>query len=63
MIRESFNENWHVTKDNPAGSRSPVGPVTLPYDAMLLEERDPATPNSHHTGFYPGGIYRYSKSC
>jgi beta-galactosidase len=40
----------------------PLGPVTVPYDAMLYEQRDPETPNSHHTGFYPGGVYRYSKS-
>ena len=36
--------------------------MTVPYDAMLFERRDPTTPNSHHTGFYPGGVYRYSKS-
>ena len=41
---------------------APAGPVTLPYDAMLFEARDPGTPNSHNTGFFPGGVYRYSKS-
>jgi beta-galactosidase len=39
-----------------------VGPVTLPHDAMLFEPRDPNTANGSHTGFYPGGKYRYTKT-
>lgn len=62
MIRESFNQGWYVSKENQPGAPTPLGPVTLPYDAMFYEARDPATPNSHHTGFSPGGVYRYSKS-
>ncbi len=61
MIPEPFNRGWYVRKEG-AGAPEPVGPVTLPYDAMLFERRDPETPNSHHTGFFPGGAYRYSKS-
>jgi beta-galactosidase len=62
MIRESFGEGWFVRNENRTGPTEIVGPVTLPYDAMLFERRDPETPNSHHTGFYPGGVYRYSKA-
>ena len=62
VIRDSFNDNWYVERDDRTGFPGPLGPVTVPYDAMLFERRDPATPNSHHTGFFPGGVYRYSKS-
>ena len=61
MIPQPFDEGWFVRKAGAAGAE-PVGPVTVPYDAMLFERRDPETPNSHHTGFFPGGVYRYSKS-
>jgi beta-galactosidase len=62
VIREPFDEDWYVEKESEGDSDSRVGPVTVPYDAMLFERRDPTTPNRHHTGFYPGGAYRYSKS-
>ena len=62
MIRDSFNDNWYVETDDRTGFPGRLGPVTVPYDAMLFERRDPATPNRHHTGFFPGGAYRYSKS-
>ena len=35
--------------------------VTLPHDAMILEERTPTTKNGSTTGFYPGGTYYYTK--
>lgn len=60
MIRESFNRGWTVQK---AGASTPaVGPVTLPYDAMLFERRDAKTKNGGNTGFFPGGEYRYTKT-
>ncbi len=60
MISSDFDTDWYVTKD-VAGAAT-VGPVILPYDAMLVEARDPDTKNGGNTGFYPGGIYRYTKS-
>lgn len=60
MIRDSFDRDWYVTK---VGADARVlGPITLPHDAMLAEARDPETKNEGHTGFFPGGIYRYSKT-
>ncbi|CAO5255560.1 glycoside hydrolase family 2 TIM barrel-domain containing protein [Frankia sp. AgKG'84/4] len=59
MIRQSFNQGWHVRGEHQAAS---VGPVTVPYDAMLFETRDPTTRNGHNTGYFPGGVYRYSKT-
>ncbi len=61
MQRTSFDDAWFVQEDGDLPG-SPVGPVTLPYDAMLFEDRDPATLNVGNTGYFPGGVYRYSKS-
>ncbi|WP_284988098.1 sugar-binding domain-containing protein [Arthrobacter sp. fls2-241-R2A-172] len=59
MKRTSFNTGWLVS--GIAGSKESTA-VTLPHDAMLYERRDPATANGYHTGFYPGGVYRYSNT-
>ena len=61
MIRSSFDRDWYVLKDG-ASPDTLVGPVTVPYDAMLFEERDPHTRNVGNTGYYPGGVYRYTKT-
>ena len=64
MLRHSFNHNWTFRKGTDRffgpGSDAAV-PVTLPHDAMILEARDPNTPNSNASGFYPGGVYTYEK--
>ena len=44
-----------------AGGGAPADTVTLPHDAMIHEKRTPDTKNLHQTGFYPGGIYEYTK--
>lgn len=64
MLRHSFNNNWTFRKgtDGIFGlSGNQAVPVTLPHDAMILEQRDPSTPNSNATGFYPGGVCTYEK--
>ncbi|MFE4834558.1 glycoside hydrolase family 2 TIM barrel-domain containing protein [Arthrobacter sp. NPDC056691] len=60
MLRTSFNDGWTVHAEHDAGA-PPVGPVTLPYDAMLHEPRTADTPAGMGTGFHPGGRYRYTK--
>ena len=60
MIPQRFDEGWFVSREG--SDAEAVGPVTVPHDAMLSERREPDTPNGHHTGFFPGGVYRYSKS-
>ncbi|NIJ02163.1 hypothetical protein FHR86_002495 [Paenarthrobacter ilicis] len=61
LIRNSFDRDWYVLRDGSAPD-AVVGPVTVPHDAMLFEQRDPNTRNVGNTGYYPGGVYRYSKS-
>jgi beta-galactosidase len=58
MIRESFNSNWFFCKE---GNSNEKLPITLPHDAMLYEKRDPKTENGFNTGYFPGGVYHYSK--
>ena len=62
VIRTSFNEGWFVDKAEPTGAdtwsvRSPC--LMTP---CCSSTRSATTPNSHHSGFFPGGVYRYTKS-
>ncbi|MFZ2095542.1 MAG: glycoside hydrolase family 2 TIM barrel-domain containing protein [Anaerolineales bacterium] len=61
MIRESFNTNWTFYKEENQKEKKITGPISLPHDAMLLEKRDPKARNGFNTGYFPGGIYHYSK--
>jgi beta-galactosidase len=62
MIRKSFNRDWSFYKVDGSGEERVIGNITLPHDAMLLEKRDPNTKNSFNTGYFPGGVYHYSKN-
>lgn len=62
MKRDSFNRDWFVASQSASHDAVAVGPVTLPYDAMLFEPRDSQSRNGANTGFFPGGRYRYSKT-
>ena len=67
MKRIKWNDGWTFSK--PSGNPlmemiggGPKGePVTLPHDAMIHETRTQATKNAHQTGFYPGGVYAYTR--
>ncbi|MFF1830701.1 glycoside hydrolase family 2 TIM barrel-domain containing protein [Paenarthrobacter sp. NPDC058040] len=70
MIRRSFNDNWTVApKKTPFDSFTggadalPVTPlpVTLPHDAVRDLQRSPDHPGGSHTGYFPGGYFRYEK--
>lgn len=56
-----FNDDWTIVNETP-GRRSGPLRVTIPHDAMINEPRDPECLNGHNTGYFPGGIYRYSKT-
>ena len=55
-MKINFNNNWTVS-DN----RGTTKEVTLPYDAMIHENRDILSNNSKHSGYFPGGKYSYQK--
>ncbi len=58
MLKENFNRNWTVGKLNdPTKTIS----VTLPYDAMVHEERDKNAATGAAEGYFPGGNYIYTK--
>jgi beta-galactosidase len=60
-MRENwFNAGWTVRREGAEPDAAVA--VRLPHDAMFFEHRDPSTPNGQHTGYYPGGVYRYAKT-
>ena len=67
MLRRKWNNDWYFKKGAPtlmsALRPDDVKPVLvqLPHDAMVHEERTPDTKNGAQTGFYPGGLYTYTK--
>ena len=60
MIKQDFNKDWIVK--NLSGKSRKEKKVTLPYDAMIYEERNAENPAGASCGFFPGGDYEYSKS-
>lgn len=58
MRKIKINQGWQFWKD---GQDQKKRDITLPHDAMLLEERQPDLENGNATGFYPGGKYVYEK--
>ncbi|MDL2300979.1 hypothetical protein LJC58_01345 [Lachnospiraceae bacterium OttesenSCG-928-D06] len=68
MIRQKWNSGWRVSKpgDSPMmaavqGQEAAAETIILPHDAMIHEKRTQNTKNQHQTGFYPGGVYHYTK--
>lgn len=68
MLRQNFNNTWYFSKvqsllnEMTNDNERTFSEVTLPHDAMILEDRDPNTKNQNNTGYFPGGKYEYSKS-
>ncbi|MCX5356242.1 DUF4982 domain-containing protein [Streptomyces mirabilis] len=74
MKRTSFNDGWQTrAKVNPfaemSGPKTPYRPVTLPHDAVIVQER--TTPGGEPTdvtmeggagAYFPGGTYEYRKT-
>lgn len=67
MKKISLNQNWQFAKGTITmmelmmGEAGNIENIDLPHDAMIYQERTPATANAHQTGFYPGGEYTYMK--
>lgn len=57
MKKQSFNENWIFRY----GGEKECTAVTLPHDAQILQQRDPAYSDGGH-GYFPGGKYEYRKT-
>lgn len=66
MLRTKINDNWQLAKGGTSMMSSLQGGleyenVNLPHDAMVHEERTPDTANGTQTGYWPGGLYTYTK--
>ena len=58
MLKVDFNRDWLFAKEaSPAKTKC----VTLPHDAMILEERSADAVTGTAGGFFPGGSYIYTK--
>lgn len=57
MKKIAFNTGWKVWKQ---GKTKKI-PVTLPYDAMIHEQRRADAVGGSAHGFFPGGVYIYEK--
>ena len=58
MKRILWNDNWFFSSDIDPQPRA----VRLPHDAMQTEKRVPGLKDGSGTGYYPGGIYTYTKT-
>lgn len=66
MLRTKINDSWMLAKGGTSMMSSLQGgleyeEVNLPHDAMVHEERTPDTANGTQTGYWPGGLYTYTK--
>ena len=67
MNKILFHTGWTVRPGVPNpfgvifGSEPAAVPVTLPQDAMILEQRRPDAPSGNQTGYYPVQSYTYEK--
>lgn len=58
MLRENFNHDWMFAREEKPEK---LQPITLPHDAMILEERNEHVITGAAGGYYPGGSYLYIK--
>ncbi len=58
MKVQPFNDNWLFGQAGQEARQA----VTLPHDAMIHEERDPAAAGGSGHAYFPGGTYVYEKS-
>lgn len=58
MKKQLFNDQWQFCSDIAPEFKD----VRLPHDAMQTEKRVPGLKEGSGTGFYPGGIYTYTKA-
>lgn len=55
--RYNFNKDWRFCKESGIPET-----VSLPHDAMRVEQRDPSCPGGANSGYFPGGEYEYRKT-
>ena len=57
MLRQDFNRHWMVGVGTDVwavlSEKEPDRQVTLPYDCMLEEKRDPLAPSGSAKGYFP----------
>ncbi len=56
MRKTGFNRFWRFARSGEV-----LHPVSIPHDAMLLEERKPGNPSGSGCAYFGGGCYEYEK--
>ena len=56
MLKTDFNQGWHFARSGDV-----LTPVSIPHDAMLLEERKKGNPSGAGCAYFAGGNYVYEK--
>ncbi len=56
MRKSDFNSGWRFARGGEA-----LAPVSIPHDAMLLEERKPGNPSGSGCAYFGCGRYEYEK--
>ncbi len=56
MRKSDFNSGWRFARGGEA-----LAPVSIPHDAMLLEERKHGNPSGSGCAYFGGGRYEYEK--
>ena len=57
MKSQTWNKNWRYRRQGDAAWQN----VILPHDAMIHDQRDPASPGKDANAWFVGGIYEYEK--
>lgn len=66
MLRQSFNKDWAIVANDSLQDslRSETGKsilITLPYDHMISQTRNPDHPSKSNTGYFPDLVCTYKK--
>ena len=65
MKKTLFNDSWRyftgITGPFDLGAKPAEKPVTLPFDPMIFEKRDPEEKSGGAAGFYPAKTYTFVK--
>lgn len=56
MLKTQFCDNWRFARTG-----EPLRPVSIPHDAMILEERKKGNPSGAGCAYFAGGCYEYEK--